>query len=72
MNDLLAMLLSWVPVLALIGALVWFWRNNGMRALSRSRVAMIELYEQQVAETRRMNVTLERIASSLEKRRQQK
>ncbi len=28
MNDLLAMLLSWVPVLVLIGALVWFSRNN--------------------------------------------
>jgi hypothetical protein len=32
---------------------------------------MIELYEQQVAETRRMNATLERIASSMEKRRRQ-
>jgi hypothetical protein len=31
-NDLLTMLLSWVPVLVLIGALVWFSRNNGMRA----------------------------------------
>jgi hypothetical protein len=29
---------------------------------------LIELYEQQVAETRRMNTTLERIAAVLEKR----
>jgi hypothetical protein len=29
---------------------------------------MIELYEQQVAETRRMNISLERIAATLEKR----
>jgi hypothetical protein len=36
MNDLLAMLLSWVPVLVLIGALVWFSRHNGMRARGRS------------------------------------
>lgn len=72
MNDLLAMLLSWVPVLVLIGALVWFSRNNGMRARGRSGVAMIELYEQKVGETRRMNAALERIASSMEKRQQDK
>jgi hypothetical protein len=30
---------------------------------------MLELYEQQVAETRRMNGTLERIAEIMEKRR---
>jgi hypothetical protein len=29
---------------------------------------MIELYEQQVEETRRMNATLERIAAAMEKR----
>jgi len=29
---------------------------------------MIELYEQQVEETRRMNATLERIAAVMEKR----
>jgi hypothetical protein len=29
---------------------------------------MIELYEQQVAETRRMNASLERIATTLERR----
>jgi hypothetical protein len=72
MNDLLSMLLSWVPLVAVLGVFIWFVRNTGMRARSRSGVAMIELYEQQVAETRRMNVTLERIASSMEKRQQDK
>ena len=39
----------------------------GMRARGSSGATMIELYEQQVAETRRMNSTLERIAVALEK-----
>ncbi|MEH2546495.1 hypothetical protein V1283_003140 [Bradyrhizobium sp. AZCC 2262] len=39
-----------------------------MQARGSSGVSLIELYEQQVAETRRMNVFLERIAASLEKR----
>jgi hypothetical protein len=49
---------------------VWFWfaRRNGMQAKGSSGSTMIELYEQQVAETRRMNGFLERIAASLEKR----
>jgi hypothetical protein len=38
-----------------------------MQARGASGVTMIELYEQQVAETRRMNNFLERIALSLEK-----
>jgi len=49
---------------------VWFWlsRRNGMQARGSSGLSLIELYEQQVAETRRTNVFLERIATSLEKR----
>ena len=38
-----------------------------MQARGSSGASLIELYEQQVAETRRMNVFLERIAASLEK-----
>lgn len=38
-----------------------------MQARGKSGVTMIELYEHQVAETRRMNGYLERIAQSLEK-----
>jgi hypothetical protein len=39
-----------------------------MQTRTTSGVTMIELYEQQVAESRRMNLMLERIAASLEKR----
>jgi hypothetical protein len=70
MNEWLSLLLSWLPFLLLIGAWVWLSRGVGMRARGRSGVAMIELYEQQVEEVRRINVTLERIAAALEKRQQ--
>jgi ATP-dependent Zn protease len=68
MNDWMALVASWLPFVVLIG--IWFWlsRRNGMQARGSSGVSLIELYEQQVAETRRMNVNLERIAASLEKR----
>jgi len=66
-SDWTALLISWLPFLILIG--VWFYlsRSMGMRARSASGATMIELYEQQVAETRRMNSLLERIAVTLEK-----
>ena len=60
MNDWMALAASWLPFVVLIG--VWFWlsRRNGMQARGSSGASLIELYEQQVAETRRMNVFLER------------
>ena len=68
MNEWSSLLVSWLPFLLLIG--VWFWlsRSAGMKARGRSGITMIELYEQQVEETRRMNATLERIAAAMEKR----
>jgi hypothetical protein len=39
-----------------------------MQARGSSGATMIELYEQQVAESRRTNANLERIAAALEKR----
>ena len=67
MNEWISLAVSWLPFVALIA--VWFWlaRRNGMQAKGSSGASMIELYEQQVAETRRMNGFLERIAASLEK-----
>jgi hypothetical protein len=41
---------------------------GGLRARAPSGVTMLELYEQQVAGTKRMNATLERIAAIMEKR----
>ena len=67
MNEWMSLAVSWLPFLLLIA--VWFWlsRRSGMQARGSSGTSMIELYEQQVAETRRMNGFLERIAGSLEK-----
>jgi ATP-dependent Zn protease len=68
MNEWISLVVSWLPFVALIA--VWFWlaRRNGMQARGSSGASMIELYEQQVAETRRMNGFLERIAVATEKR----
>jgi ATP-dependent Zn protease len=68
MNEWLSLVVSWLPFLLLIGAWLYFSRTSGMQARGRSGVTMIELYEQQVAETRRTNATLERIAVAMEKR----
>jgi ATP-dependent Zn protease len=59
---------SWLPFLVLIGLWFWFSRRAGMQARGPSGASMIDLYEQQLEETRRMNLNLERIAVSLEKR----
>lgn len=68
MNKWIELAISWLPFLLLIGLWFWFSRTNGMRARGSSGATLIELYEQQVVETRRMNANLERIAASLEKR----
>jgi len=71
MNEWWSLLVSWLPFLVLIGVWVLLSRGIGMRARSPSGVTMIELYEQQLAETRRMSAALERIAAAMEKRPQQ-
>jgi ATP-dependent Zn protease len=68
MNDWMTLAASWLPFAVLLGVWFWFSRRNGMQARGSSGATLIELYEQQVAETRRMNANLERIAASLEKR----
>ncbi len=67
MNKWVDLLVSWAPFLALIGVWVWISRR-GIQPRSKSGNTIIELYEQQVAESRRMNASLERIAAALEKR----
>jgi ATP-dependent Zn protease len=69
-NDTWSLLISWLPFLVLIGIFFWVSRSMVMRARGSSGVTMIELYEQQLAETRRMNAILERIAAASEKRAQ--
>jgi len=65
---LVSLIVSWLPFIALIMVWVWLSRSMGMRWRSRSSATWLELTEQQVVETRRMNATLERIALALEKR----
>jgi hypothetical protein len=64
-QDLLSAVFSWWPFVVLIGAWIVITR---FYYRSKSGVTMIELYEQQIAETRRTNATLEKIAAALEKR----
>jgi hypothetical protein len=66
--DLISALTSSVPILIFVGIAIWYARSAGLRARAPSGVTMLELYEQQVAETRRMNATLERMAAIMEKR----
>jgi hypothetical protein len=56
-----------LPFLLLIGVWLWFSRRHGLQARGSSGETMIELYEQQLAETRRLNGFMERVALSLEK-----
>ena len=67
----ISFLVAWLPFVLLIGALVVMARWQGMRSRGPSGHSLIELYEQQVAETRKMNASLERIAVALEKRANQ-
>ena len=68
MNTWIEFLISWLPFLVLI-VFLWFLvsRGLGMQARGKSGTTVVELYEQQVEESRRMNVNLERIAVALEK-----
>ena len=70
-EEWISLLVAWLPFLLLIGALVMMARWQGMRSRGPSGHSLIELYEQQVAETRRMDASLERIAVALEKRANQ-
>ncbi|MCA1530002.1 hypothetical protein I6F46_33460 [Bradyrhizobium yuanmingense] len=58
------MIVSWLPFLVLVGA--WLGYSRTIRR-SSSGASWVDLYEQQVAENRRTNALLERIATALEK-----
>ncbi|MBR0685710.1 hypothetical protein JQ594_07265 [Bradyrhizobium manausense] len=58
------LIVSWLPFIVLIGVWVWYSRS---RLRGSSGTNWVDLYEQQVAESRRTNALLERIATALEK-----
>jgi hypothetical protein len=66
MNEWASLVVSWLPFILLIGAWFWLSRRNGMQVRGPSGAAMIELYERQVDESRRINAKLERFAAALE------
>jgi hypothetical protein len=55
---------SWVPFIVMVIAMFVCVRLYRPRAASGA--TMVQLYEQQLTETRRTNATLERIAAALE------
>ncbi|WP_157785161.1 hypothetical protein [Bradyrhizobium yuanmingense] len=59
-----SLIVSWLPFLALMGFWLWYARFSRR---SSSGTSWVDLYEQQVAENRRTNALLERIATALEK-----
>ena len=63
--------MAWLPFVVLIIVLMVMARWQGMRSRGPSGHSLIELYEQQVAETRKLNASLERIAVALERRADQ-
>jgi hypothetical protein len=69
-SDLLSLFSSWFPFIVLMIVWIWLFRTMGKRWRSPSGATWGELTEQQVAEIRRMNATLDRIAVALEKRAQ--
>jgi hypothetical protein len=70
-EEWIAVLVNWLPFLVLIVVFLLLARWQGLRSRGPSGNSLIELYEQQVAETRKLNTSLERIAVALEKRANQ-
>jgi hypothetical protein len=68
--DWTSLVTAWLPLVVLLGVFFYITRSQGMRSRGPSGASLIELYEQQVSETRRMNGILERVAVALEKRAQ--
>jgi len=62
---LVELIVSWLPFIILMGIWVWIGRRGALGPGAK----VAQLYEQQINETRRTNVLLERIAVSLEKQR---
>ena len=62
--DILLAMYSWWPFILIMGGSILAIRT--MRQRTSSGATMIDLYEQQIAEARRTNAGLERIAAALE------
>jgi len=65
-RDILLAMYSWWPFILMMGGFIFAMRV--MRQRTASGATMIDLYEEQIVETRRTNAGLERIAAALEKK----
>jgi hypothetical protein len=66
-QDILFAMYSWWPFILIMGGWILIMRLSRPRTASGATI--IEICEQQIAETRRANAALERIAAALEKNR---
>jgi hypothetical protein len=67
-GEWITVLVNWLPFLLMIVVFLLLARWQGMCSRGPSGRSLIELYERQVAETRKLNASLERIAAALESR----
>ena len=67
-EEWISVLVTWLPFAGLLIVLLLVGRWQGMRSRGPSGRTLIEIYEQQIEETRRMNAILERMAVALEQR----
>jgi hypothetical protein len=67
-GEWITVLVNWLPFLLMIVVFLLLARWQGMCSRGPSGGSLIELYERQVAKTRKLNASLERIAAALENR----
>jgi ATP-dependent Zn protease len=60
--------LDWVPFLIFIGLLIYFMKKGIGGRQAKFMDSMAEYYSNHLEETRKINASLDRIASALEKR----
>ena len=66
--DVISAIVYLIPLGLFLSAFLYFGRRQGMQAKAPSGANAIELYDQQLQQSRQMNELLERIAIALEKR----
>ncbi|MGJ7605653.1 hypothetical protein ACSFA7_15040 [Variovorax sp. LT1R20] len=68
MRTFVELVISWAPMLLLIGVWIFFMRRSGGLKQGQYFEEVRNYLSDHIAETRRMNANLERIAAALEAR----
>ena len=66
MQTFMQLVISWGPMLLLIGVWIYFMRRSGSMKQGQYLEAVRGYMSEHIAETKRLNANLERIASVLE------